>query len=140
MLLLQKPTKSHSRYDPDPYTVTDVHGTQITATRNGKVRKRDSTKFKKVTIKAPTNYAVLRQAGGTNTADAEDSDYDINSPPVPTQNRPTVTSNPQYPQNTHHNTMTPPPQGPHHSQEHPGLPTHPNQGHPESTTTPTNTL
>ena len=63
VLLLQKPTKSHSRYDQDPYTVTDVHGTQITATRNGKVRKRDSKKFKKVTIKAPTNYAALRQAG-----------------------------------------------------------------------------
>ena len=59
VLLLQKPTKSHSRYDPDPYTVTDVHSTQITATRNGKVRKRDSKKFKKVTIRAPTNYAAL---------------------------------------------------------------------------------
>ena len=45
VLLLQKPTKSNSRYDPDPYTVTDVHGTQITATRNGKVRKRDSKKI-----------------------------------------------------------------------------------------------
>ena len=86
VLLLQKPTKSHSRYDPDPYTVTDVHGTQITATRNRKVRKLDSKKFKKVTIKAPTNYAALQQAGGTNTTDAEDSDYDIDSPPVPTQN------------------------------------------------------
>ena len=59
VLLLQKRTKSHSRYDPDPYTVTDVHGTQIMATRNGKVRKQDSKNFKKVAIKAPTNYAAL---------------------------------------------------------------------------------
>ena len=41
VLLLQKPTKSHSSYDPDPYTVTDMYGTQITATKNGKVRKQD---------------------------------------------------------------------------------------------------
>ena len=48
----------------------------------------------------------------THMADAEDSDYDINSPPVPIQNRPTITSNPQYSQNTHHNTTTSQPQGP----------------------------
>ena len=35
VLLERKSTKSNSPYDPDPYTVSQTHGTQITANRGG---------------------------------------------------------------------------------------------------------
>ena len=35
VLLFQKPARNQPRYDPDPYTVTEVQGTQITTTRRG---------------------------------------------------------------------------------------------------------
>ena len=35
-------TKSQSPYDPIPYTVTEVHGTQITKERGGRTLRRDS--------------------------------------------------------------------------------------------------
>ncbi len=48
VLLLQKESKLNSRYDPRPYTVTTVQGTQITATRGSQIRKRDAKLFKKI--------------------------------------------------------------------------------------------
>ena len=49
VLLLQTPTKQRPWYDPSPYHVTQVAGTQVTATReDGKNITRDSQRFKKV--------------------------------------------------------------------------------------------
>jgi hypothetical protein len=42
VLLLQKQSKSNPRYDPKPYKVTNIRGTQITATRGATIRKRDA--------------------------------------------------------------------------------------------------
>ena len=56
VLLLQRQSKTKSRYDPVPYKVIKVQGTQITATRGNQVRQRDAKKFKKVYTFPPTNY------------------------------------------------------------------------------------
>ena len=42
VLLLQKQSKSQPRYDPEPYKVIAIKGTQITAARGLKIRKRDA--------------------------------------------------------------------------------------------------
>ena len=61
VLLKQKQTKTKSRYDPDPFWVTGVDGTQITASREHLVRTRDAQRFKKVTIAEPKSYQRQRQ-------------------------------------------------------------------------------
>ena len=61
VLLPQKKSKTQPQYDPDPYTVTKVMGTQITATRGQKSRTRDAQKFKKVVRKQKRNYKSQRQ-------------------------------------------------------------------------------
>ena len=61
VLLKQKQTKTKSRYDPDPFRVTGVNGTQITASREHLVRTRDAQRFKKVTIAEPKSYQRQRQ-------------------------------------------------------------------------------
>jgi hypothetical protein len=61
VLLERKVTKSNSPYDPIPYTVTQTHGTQITATREGAVRTRDAQKFKKVVLVQKRDYDAIRR-------------------------------------------------------------------------------
>ena len=61
VLLTQKQTKTKSRYDPDPFRVTGVNGTQITASREHLVRTRDAQRFKKVAIAEPKSYQRQRQ-------------------------------------------------------------------------------
>ena len=60
VLLLQKGTKTQSRYDPHSYWVSDVRGTQITATREHKIRIRDDKMFKRVTTKQQRQYKDAR--------------------------------------------------------------------------------
>ena len=50
VLLLQTPTKQRPWYDPSPYCVEKVQGTQITAVRNEKSVTRDAQRFKKVQL------------------------------------------------------------------------------------------
>ena len=50
VLLERKSTKSNSPYDPDPYTVSQTHGTQISANRRGESKTRDAQKWKKVKV------------------------------------------------------------------------------------------
>ena len=61
VLLKQKTTKRTPPYDPKPYTVTSVRGHQIAACRGNQRRTRDAQKWKKVTIRTPTDYAHLRE-------------------------------------------------------------------------------
>ena len=56
VLLLQKESKTQSRYDPHPYQVTAIKGSQIAAQRDGKVRLRDAKMFKKVCANQPQPY------------------------------------------------------------------------------------
>ena len=60
VLLKQKSTKRHPPYDPDPYTVTTIRGHQITACRGSQKKTRDAQKWKKVSIRTPTNYNDIR--------------------------------------------------------------------------------
>ena len=76
VLILQKTTKSKSWYDPDPYTVTKVQGSQITATRGEKVRVRDAQKFKKVVLQQKRNYRSQRQ----HPRSQEEEEVDLLSP------------------------------------------------------------
>lgn len=61
VILLQKKDKSNPQYDPRPYSVTKVNGTQITAARGMKVRTRDAKKFKRVANSGgPNDYSKAR--------------------------------------------------------------------------------
>ena len=46
MLVSQRKTTTKPPFDPNPYTVTEVKGTQVTATRDGKIKKRNLVKVK----------------------------------------------------------------------------------------------
>lgn len=56
VLLKRKTAKHTSVYDPDPYTVTGVWGTQIEAERNGTIKVRDAQRWKWVHIVPPTTF------------------------------------------------------------------------------------
>lgn len=57
VLLKQKSTKKWPPHDPDPYSVIDVQGTQITAVRHGAIKIRDSQRFKKVALTQPPKHS-----------------------------------------------------------------------------------
>ena len=96
VLLLQKQSKSNPRYDPTPYEVISVEGTQITAKQREKVRKRDAQKFKKVHLKKPPNYDNMRTPFGLHDEDQFNHDAATNNlqhqasvqPPACPQNEP----------------------------------------------------
>ena len=46
MLKTEQTKKSDSKWDPEPYTVTDMKGTMVTASRNGHIVTRNSGFFK----------------------------------------------------------------------------------------------
>ena len=60
VLLQRRTTKSDSRYDPDPYKVTQQMGTQITVTRGQTTLTRDSQKFKRISRPQRPNYRRQR--------------------------------------------------------------------------------
>jgi hypothetical protein len=61
VLLERRVTKTNSPYDPNPYTVTQTHGTKITATREGTIRNRDAQKWKKVVLVQKRDYDAIRR-------------------------------------------------------------------------------
>ena len=81
VLLLQKKTKSQPQYNPTPYQVTKVRGTQITAARGDEIKTRDAQKFKKVQLQANNNYGELR-----NTLQLHQPDLEFSfDPPISTR-------------------------------------------------------
>ncbi|KAF0301047.1 hypothetical protein FJT64_003207 [Amphibalanus amphitrite] len=60
VLLQRRSTKTASRYDPEPYKVIQMKGTQITATRGGSTLTRDSQKFKRIVRPQRPNYKRQR--------------------------------------------------------------------------------
>ena len=56
VLLKQRKTKSQPPYDPIPYTVIEVVGHQITASRKHQTLTRDAQKWKRISTKPPSNY------------------------------------------------------------------------------------
>lgn len=73
VLLKQKKSKCNPPYDPDPYTVTETKGHQITAVRDQKLKTRDAQKWKKIIITPKVDYHHLRQKRYQST----DSDNEI---------------------------------------------------------------
>ena len=63
VLLGRKQTKLDSPYDPLPYTVTQVHGTQIVARRGDQQKTRDSQYWKKVDTKQRKDFTAIRERG-----------------------------------------------------------------------------
>lgn len=63
VLLGRKQTKLKSPYDPAPYTVIQVHGTQIVARRGEQQKTRDSQYWKKVDTVPRRDFTAIRQRG-----------------------------------------------------------------------------
>ena len=63
VLLGRKQTKLTSPYDPAPYTVTQVHGTQIVARRGDQQKTRDSQYWKKVDTVPRKDFTAIRERG-----------------------------------------------------------------------------
>ena len=62
----RKTTKHESVYDPKPYKVIAVYGTQIKAMReDGKHKTRDSQKWKRVSVQPRRRYKDMRSAEHT---------------------------------------------------------------------------
>ena len=89
--------KQHSRkhvppYDPHPYTVTEIHGHQITARREDQQKTRDSQKWKRVETRPRTDYRTIRRkTAEIQATGVEDDILDIgmtchnsHQPPTPT--------------------------------------------------------
>ena len=85
VLVKQKKTSIDPPFDPKPYTVTEVKGTQVTARRGGKERKRNQFKMKVVKERPahlqPQN-SRLRQFEDDDSDSDEDSEVDIQLDPV----------------------------------------------------------
>ena len=58
VIIERKPTKRKSPYDPDPYEVVEVVGTQIKAKRGRSILIRDSQKWKQVTPKKSVKFRI----------------------------------------------------------------------------------
>ena len=74
VLVKQKKSSINPPFDPRPYTVTEVKGTQVTATRGGKERKRNQAKMKLVKGR-PAH--LQPQSGRRQQVEDADSDVDI---------------------------------------------------------------
>ena len=61
VLLKQKSTKLHPTYDPSPYKVINIWGTQIEATRDGATKTRDAQRWKAINISARKQYNKREQ-------------------------------------------------------------------------------
>ena len=91
VILKRKSTKANSPYDPDPFKVTKVRGTQITAERGQELKTRDSQRWKKVRIVAMKRpYPVRKNAPSTYLTDpdiglpAESPENTLTPPSTPT--------------------------------------------------------
>ena len=86
VLLEQKKQKHVPPYDQKSFTVTNIHGHQITAKRGKQIRTRDAKKWKKVTCTPPTNYELIRQQEALQRSQKhyEGIDIDIGSGMHPT--------------------------------------------------------
>ena len=65
VLLKQKSTKQNPVYDPKPFTVTGVWGTQIEGTREGTTKTRDAQRWKSVKTKQRTRYGTPKEETST---------------------------------------------------------------------------
>ena len=83
VLIKQQKTTTKPPFNPDPFTITDVKGSQITAERRSKVRIRNAAKWKPIKIR-PSHLIPNTQRSSAYVADSE-SDTDIDIPIEPLQ-------------------------------------------------------
>ena len=76
VLIKQQKTTVKPPYDPKPYVVTEVVGTQITATRAGKETRRNKAKVKVVKVRPAHLQDVTREGIYQEYSDSED-DVDL---------------------------------------------------------------
>ena len=79
VLIHQKKTTTKPPYDPDPYTVTQIKGTQITATRRGQQMTRNVDKWK-ILKDRPLHLRSLGQGYTVTRAEDSDNDDDFDPP------------------------------------------------------------
>ena len=79
VLIHQKTTTTKPPYDPDPYTVTQIKGTQITATRRGQQMTRNMDKWK-ILKDRPLHLRTLGQGYTVTRAEDSESDDDYDPP------------------------------------------------------------
>ena len=77
VLIKQEKTKTKPPWNPDPYTIVKVKGSQITATRGKEKKVRNLKKFKLLKERP----AELRTKGAEKEVREEDSDWDFNLKP-----------------------------------------------------------
>ena len=77
VLMRQNMTKTQSRYDPRPFKVDEVHGSQITVSRDGSKKTRDAQKLKKVK-KSTENCYIQQRCPRVLYAD-NDIDYSVST-------------------------------------------------------------
>ena len=77
VLLKQKSNKRKPTYDPVPYTVTGIWGTQIEACRDNTVKTRDAQRWKAITIQPKRHYNRQTQKSKYQT----DPDIGVKGPP-----------------------------------------------------------
>lgn len=82
VLLDRKKTKLKSPYDPNPFIVSEVHGTQVVARRGEEQKTRDAQHWKKVESTPRLDYTDIRQRQARRR---RDQDYypDIGAPAGP---------------------------------------------------------
>ena len=78
VMLHQKKTTTKPPYELNPYTVTQMRGTQITATRKNKEVTRNVDKWK-ILKKRPSHLSNLTDSG-SHVAEQSDSDDNFNLP------------------------------------------------------------
>jgi hypothetical protein len=71
VLAERKVTKQDSPYDPEQYTVTEVIGTQVEATRGREVRRRDAQRWKRVNCRPPRKFERPELQGEESGSDAD---------------------------------------------------------------------
>ena len=71
VLLERKATKTQTPYDPEHFTVTSTHGTQITGRRGEDKKTRDAQKWKKVKPGAARDYDKIRASLKTPDGEAD---------------------------------------------------------------------
>ena len=72
VLLKQKNTKCSPPYDPDPYTVIEIKGHQITAVRNGILKTRDSLRWTKFTGDSDNEILDMGKCDKNNKVDTKE--------------------------------------------------------------------
>ena len=80
VLIMQQKTTMNPTFDPTPYDVTEVKGSQVTARRGDKVKTRNMAKVKLIK-KRPEHLMPRQLKGGKQFKEQEEEDEDFTLDP-----------------------------------------------------------